>query len=148
MGLHGVFAKLTDPAIRGKSDENILVHKGRIWILIVIYSHLYSLFYNQTSPIATDFGLLKRQCSVLRQSALTHAQIDACLACHAELFGMLASAQSDMQNIQGHPDAWKPVERHLKDLETWWAYWSSIGDHSPFTTKDIGWVFFLHLHKP
>lgn len=39
-GLHTVFAKLTDPTLRGRADEADLLQKGRIFLTTVIYSHV------------------------------------------------------------------------------------------------------------
>jgi hypothetical protein len=40
LGLHGVFAKLTNPELRGSMDEEILIRKGRLWLLGYIYGTL------------------------------------------------------------------------------------------------------------
>lgn len=40
LGLHTVFAKLTDPTLRGRSDEAELLEKGRTYLTVVMYSHL------------------------------------------------------------------------------------------------------------
>ena len=39
-GLHTVFAKLTDPTLRGRADEADLLQKGRIFLTTVVYSHV------------------------------------------------------------------------------------------------------------
>lgn len=137
MGLHGIFAKLTDPAIRGSSDEGLLMQKGRVWILITIYSHLDSLFYNQASPIQVDFKLLRKQCDILRSSSNTRSQMDGCLACHAHLLGLLADIQRQFQGRQQDEQTPRAVAGHMQDLEHWWTYWSAGGQSSPFSTKDI-----------
>ncbi|EGG12248.1 uncharacterized protein MELLADRAFT_76551 [Melampsora larici-populina 98AG31] len=41
LNLHKVFVKLTDPSLRGNTKEIELVEKGRLWLLVVIYSHLH-----------------------------------------------------------------------------------------------------------
>lgn len=141
MGLHGAFAKITDPALQGKSEEHLLYQKGRTWILITIYAHLNSLFYNQVSPISADFELTKKQCDILRNSPTTHPQVDACLACHAHLFALLGHAQHQLHSKQGSAEACKGIEEFLGQLESWWIYWSSEGEHSPFSTKDVEYVY-------
>ena len=40
LGLHTVFTKLTDPGLRGRSDEAELLEKGRTYLYVFIYSHL------------------------------------------------------------------------------------------------------------
>lgn len=137
MGLHGCFAKLTDPSTRGSSNELTLAQKGRTWILITIYANLDSVFYNQVSPIDADFDLIRRQCEVLRRSSDERwRQINECLSCHAHLLGLLAKSQNDLGGRE--PDQVAPIIASLlSDLESWWSYWSSQGPNSPFSTKDI-----------
>jgi hypothetical protein len=75
LGLHTVFTKLTDPTIRGRADESELLEKGRCWLVVYVYSHLYVLLLAAQETLLmseTDKGTTAQQLLHLLGMACPH----------------------------------------------------------------------------
>lgn len=130
LNLHKVFVKLTDPSLRGNTKEIELVEKGRLWLLVVIYSHLFCIFSNKMYLICSPRRVITDHAKLLRSSKCSNDS-DKLIQAHVELVLVLARVQDklDSRRYPGplHERRAKYVAPEVfglvKELDDWLTHW-------------------------
>ncbi|CAH7668045.1 hypothetical protein PPACK8108_LOCUS2514 [Phakopsora pachyrhizi] len=128
--LHKVFVKLTDVNLRGTATEEELVEKGRTWLLVVIYSHMFCVFSKKMYLIRSPQKVITDHAKILMSSKCSK-DCDRLIEAHVELVVILANAQ-DKLDVRNYPG---PVEQRrsnyvvpelfvvLQSLDDWYEEW-------------------------
>ncbi|KAG0148124.1 hypothetical protein CROQUDRAFT_60947 [Cronartium quercuum f. sp. fusiforme G11] len=153
--LHKVFVKLTDPNLRGTAAEEELVEKGRTWLMVVIYSHVFCVFSKKMYLICSPRKVITDHAKILLSSKCAKKG-DRLIQAHVELVSVLATAQDKLDSRRYPGPLNKRREQYvvpeifgvLQDLEDWSRHWQVEAPELFATDNDGPGGFAKRLRNP